>query len=126
MVFQDPTWFAPPAMELAEKLKPFLKQETIGLEWPGTLLAEPEGGEGANIYQYRLIPESGQILKSVANGLYDWVRPELPEDLCLMRPGGSPWLVSIAHEKDSYLELTSEEKELLCRAIPDLKDMLEL
>jgi hypothetical protein len=53
--------------------------------------------------------------------LYEWRQPNYPEDLCLLRQDRSPWLVSIAHENDSYLCLSSgKEKEDIIINVPEL------
>ena len=41
-----------------------------------------------------------------APGLFAWRQPQRPENLCLLRPDGSPWIVSIAAERIGYVEFT--------------------
>ena len=120
-VVQDFKW-DDSARKIRMELNPFLQRKSIESEWPGTKLGPGPGG--AVVYRYKLSPESVAILKNVAQGLYNWVQPRLPEDLCLLRPDGSPWLVTISHERDSYLELTSQEKDHLLAAIPELASMI--
>ena len=92
----------------------------MAAEWPGTVLHSGK----AMVIWYKLVPESRAVLVEVTDGLYGWLHPNLPEDLCLIRPGGDPWLVSIAHEKDSYFELSDEEYDDLVKTIPSIKDCL--
>ncbi|MCL6592265.1 MAG: hypothetical protein K6U80_20260 [Firmicutes bacterium] len=61
------------------------------------------------------------IIKTYSKKISDWKQPKLPEDLCLLRDNGTPWLISIAHENDMYLEISIEEKEALINNIPDIK-----
>jgi len=61
-----------------------------------------------------------EVLTKSASGLYDWVQPSLPEDLCLLRPDETPWLVTISHERDAYLVLDAKEHVELVREIPEL------
>jgi len=75
-------------------------------------------------HRFCLNHESVAVLKAVARGLYAWQQPGLPEDLCLLREDGSPWLVSIAAERLGYLELAPFEKLLLGRAAPGLAAVL--
>ncbi len=96
--------------------KAFLINVKEEIEWPGTKLYEGT----ATIYSYTFNKESCILLCELANRLYEWVQFNSPEDLCLRRKDGTPWLVSITFEDDAYLELTVEEKEELERAIPDL------
>jgi hypothetical protein len=82
-----------------------------------------DGAQGP-VLRYRLSRETVAILKRSARGLYAWRRPALPENLCLLRADGTPWLVSIAAERLGYLELTPFEKLLLGRAAPGLAAVL--
>ncbi len=59
-----------------------------------------------------------------APGLFAWRQPERPENLCLLRPDGSPWIVTIAAERIGYVEFTPFEKLLLGRAAPGLAAVL--
>ncbi len=44
--------------------------------------------------------------------------------MCLLRPGGEPWLVTIAHEGDAYVVVDPTELEVLRRDLPDLAAVL--
>jgi hypothetical protein len=80
-------------------------------DWPGTSLL----AGAALVNEYALEDASVSILTTTVAGLYEWVAP-LPEDLCLLRAGGAPWLVSVAHEQDAYIEATRGElRDLLSR-----------
>jgi len=102
------------------QLEPFLKQKAESSEWPGTQLL----GGTAWVLRYHFTSECAEILKRAVSGLYRWLQPDFPEDLCLLRTDGRPWLVSIAHERDGYLDLTSEEKTHLFEAFPRLKALV--
>lgn len=108
-------------IEVLESLKPFVQQEGRETKWPGTELLQ---GESATVYRITLCRDSIEILKKAVSGLYSWQQPELPEDLCLLRPDGSPWLASTTHEGDSYFELTASEKDLLLADLPELTEYL--
>jgi hypothetical protein len=82
-----------------------------------------DGAQGP-VLRYRLSRETVAILKRSARGLYAWRHPALPENLCLLRADGTPWLVSISAERLGYLELTPFEKLLLGRAAPGLAAVL--
>jgi hypothetical protein len=73
-------------------------------EWPGTQLH----GHAALLHEFRFNDRTLAVLLRIER-LYAWVQPRLPEDLCLYRPNGAPWLVSISHERDSYLDLSEPE-----------------
>jgi hypothetical protein len=106
--------------EALKELEPYLRETQTSSEWPGTILY----GEVATVYRYRFELSSAAILKRLAEGLYDWEQPKLLEDLCLLREDDNPWLVSIAHEKDSYLSLADDERTKLVVALPEIEAML--
>lgn len=94
------------AARVLECLQPSCLCSQERSEWPGTLLLY---GHTALVYQYVLNEQSLSILTQSANHLFEWVQPGLPEDLCLLRPNGEPWLVSICHESDAFLRMSDDE-----------------
>jgi hypothetical protein len=95
---------------LDERIPPLIVEELSVSEWPGTKLE----GHRARLLRGRLTSGAVEILTEMTRGLYGWIQPDLPEDLCLYRHNGAPWMVSIAHERDAYLELsTAEAPEIL-------------
>lgn len=74
----------------------------------------------ARTLRYAFTKESARVFSSLTDHLYGWMQPDLPENLCLFREDGSPWLVSVAQQKLAYLELTPFEKLLLSRMAPTL------
>ena len=86
-------------------------------EWPGTRLYS----SSATVYLIRLTSSSLKTLCRKANRLYEWEQPLLPEDLCLMRNETEPMLVCISHERDAYLLLSEEEKQVIVSALPTLR-----
>lgn len=109
------------AKTILARLEAFLKQKERSPEWPGTRLL----GRAARVFQYSLEPECATILKQAADALYGWRQPSLPEDLCLLRDDKSPWLVSIAHERDGFLRLSQDERRRLLNALPMFEALLE-
>jgi hypothetical protein len=103
------------------QLEAYLQEQTESSEWPGTTLLDGV----ARVYRYRYAPECAAILARAAEGLYSWEQPHLPEDLCLLRADGEAWLVSIAHEKDSYLFLSDDEKARILATVPYMRSMIE-
>lgn len=89
---------------LAE-LTPWIVSRERGSEWPGTELSEV----AAEIIRFRLDPVSMELLLRPVESLYAWEQPQFPEDLCLYRGDGSVVLATIAHERDAFVLLTSEE-----------------
>jgi hypothetical protein len=87
------------------------------------LLVASDSPRGS-VRRYALTRDTVAIMKRAARGLYAWRSPALPQDVSLLRPDGSPWLVSIATERLGYLELAPFEKLLLGRAAPGLAAVL--
>jgi hypothetical protein len=101
-------------------LQPFLLKKRESREWPGTILSNST----ASVFCYNFDSNCASILQNAAESLFSWLQPDLPEDLCLLKANEEPWLVSISHEKDSFLNLTYEEKERLLKALPSFRSIL--
>ena len=97
------------ALETLSDLKPHLRSEESRSSWPGTTLL----GDTAVVRVYGFSEAVASILQTRASGLFGWKQPDLPEDLCLMRSEATPWLVSIAHESDAYVDVTEAERDEL-------------
>jgi hypothetical protein len=91
-------------------------------EWPGTRLL---GTKAAMLIEYRCTRSVARVLTSLATGLYDWLAPDLPEDLGFVRTDGSVWLASTSHERCAFLELSSEEASRLTQREPNLVRILQ-
>ena len=99
---------------LLDKLEPHLIDLTRQSQWPGTLLVD----HTASVYRFRFNFASAQILKDETDRLYNWVGPELPEDPCILRKDGTPWLTTITHEGYAGFDLDPAEYEDLKRDAP--------
>lgn len=108
--------------EVLKQLLPFFIKKLQLQSWPGTTLLKGS----AWVYFYKLTPHSAKVLLNSVNSLFDWSQPQLPEDLSLMREDGSPWLVSISHERDSYLYLSEDEFEKLLFDVPLLRELVNI
>ena len=104
------------ATTILKMLEQHQSERTQASEWPGTRLLQGS----ATVYRYHLTDGCAETLKRATHHLYGWLHPNLPEDLCFIRDDGSPWLVSIAHERDSYLQLSAAEVENLKIKLPEL------
>lgn len=76
-----------------------INKQTVN-EWPGTKLLLDD----ANLFKYQLNEETIRILGKQSDNIFEWVLPNLPEDLILYK-NKNPVFISITHEKDLYLEL---------------------
>ena len=107
-----------PGQRLMRELHPYLLSEDRKTQWPGTMLLSDDS---ALVSRFSLSPQTSAILGGAVEGLFDWIGPTLPEDLCILRADGSPWLVAIAHERDAYLELRDGERVTLAEDVPSLR-----
>ena len=109
------------ARECLRLLEPELLSEETADQWPGTKLY----ADRARVITYRLGPPLLKVVERFSDGLYDWIVPDLPEDLGFRRADRSVWLASIAHEGDAWLELDTSEFERLTAACPEITATLE-
>jgi hypothetical protein len=113
---------APQGKEVLDQLAIFLRQQEESSEWPGTNLLDST----ALVLRYEFGLECAQVLKRFAGSLYNWQQPDFPEDLCLLRDDGEPWLVSIAHEKDGFLYLSQDEVRNLFNTLPAIESLVNV
>jgi hypothetical protein len=110
--------------DFLREMKDNLIQVSNAKSWPGTVLHG--SGPGVKLYRFKYNSSSAKILATTANTLFEWVQPHLPEDLCLIRIDGSPFLTTIAHERDAYLKLKEEERQFMDRSYPNISIILRL
>ncbi|MGH2772796.1 MAG: hypothetical protein ACRDIU_06635 [Actinomycetota bacterium] len=120
LVVRDRLGLSELGAHLTKELEPFLLERSTSSSWPGTTLLKGS----ASVSTYRLDPTVVERLSAATTGLYGWQQPELPEDLCLLRRDGDPWLVTIAHEGDGFVVLEPTELEELLRDLPDFAAVL--
>lgn len=100
------------------ELSPWICVTAARAEWPGTRLVD----NLADVVVFELCTESLTILFRHSCGLYSWIQPELPEDLCILRHDSSPILATISHERDGWLSLLPSELEQLRVAVPSFEE----
>ncbi|MBI4259282.1 MAG: hypothetical protein HY658_01830 [Actinobacteria bacterium] len=110
------------ATELLDALKPLLISERRESSWPGTVLLEGT----ARVFLFKLSSDAVMKLASAAGGLFEWEQPGLPEDLILLRGDSRPFLVTISHERDGYLDLHPSEATDLTEQAPGVALILSL
>jgi hypothetical protein len=110
------------AEAVIDQLKPYEISRQEVSEWPGTRLMY---GARALRFEYIVSHELITTLATVANGIYDWVLPNLPEDLGFLRSDHSTWFATIAHERDAYFELTAAEMDQIITRIPALGGLIK-
>src|SRR5437016_3150195 len=92
-------------------------------EWPGTV--QGGGNKGSlqgypRLHKFSLNQDTLHLLTIYASGLYDWLHPRLPEDLCFFDRNERAWMTTISHERDAYLTLTRSELKNLLALVPGL------
>src|ERR1035437_6789504 len=98
-------------------------RELVESLWPH-LAAAPVAGPGGQLVRFRLVSESAALLTAAADRLFAWRRPQLPDNLCLFRSDGSPWMVTIAAEGLGYIEMTALERVRLAHTAPQVASVL--
>jgi hypothetical protein len=120
LVIRDGIGLSSDAGAIIESLKPWLLEQRQTSEWSGTKLHN----RTAALFRYELCPDTLLLLSHSVGGLYEWVQPQRPEDLALLLPDGTPWLTSIAHERDAYLTMTTDQAAVLFSECVDLSRLL--
>src|SRR5262245_39445509 len=90
-------------------------------QWLGTILLADE----AILYWSRVSDGLCSRVSQMKQGLFEWIHPGAPEDLCFCRDNSEPILVTTSQENDSYLLLTEAEIALLQKDYPMLWEVLE-
>lgn len=89
--------------EILELFKPYVLQTYQTKEWASTITKGPE----ATVYVIDSNIETCHLLQQVANSLYDWVAPQLPEDLTFIK-NNFEWFTSTTHEEFGGFSIRSE------------------
>lgn len=82
------------------ELDSFLVEVKQQQSWPGTELLKG----CAEVYYYHLNSESKQLLKNYFEGLYLFEKSSAFQDLCFLKQGRKPWLITISHEQFAYIK----------------------
>lgn len=115
LVWREGVAFGPGAQAVTDELRPELLHEQRTNAWPGTQLL---GGLGI-VRFYRMSAISSSTLAS-AGSLYAWLAPDRPEDLAFYVEVDRPWLGSIAHERDAFLDPDVVDLDDLVEQVPGL------
>jgi len=80
---------------------------------PSRMYCHTEYSRG-NLYIFECNEVTKSVLKNRVNGLFEWLHPELPEDLSFIDENEFAWLATISHEKMAWFtELGDSEREFL-------------
>lgn len=91
-------------VQVMARLEPMLLSREETSEYPAGRLAW-----GSVIaYTYRVTSDAVEVLRSATECLFDWVQPDLPNDLCFLRVGRH-WMTTMASDREVVLTLDDGE-----------------
>lgn len=94
--------------KVIEQFQPFIFEQYKTNEWASTKTFGP----AATVYKIEVCPQTCQLLKKLANSLYDWLAPDLPEDLTFIK-NNFVWFFSCSHEEFAHFQVRSSYYEKL-------------
>jgi len=102
-----------------KKLQSSFKGMKEQSEWASTILGD---NQTVKVYYYYTDENAKNVLKKLADSLYNWIQPHLPEDLSFFK-NGKACLITSSHETESFIDTHYEIKKVL--SIPGLKAHIE-
>lgn len=102
--------------EIIAQYKPYFLEIYKTKKWAGTETTGPE----ATVYVVEINKETYKMLISHANSLFEWVAPELPEDLTFIK-NEFEWFFSTTHEEFAAFSIRSEYYKNIMMSIEGLK-----
>jgi hypothetical protein len=121
VVIRSTMQFNVEGQEILKILAGYLYKEKQTDEWTGTKIINQK----ARVLEFHYVPEVVEILQMTVSGLYQWLQPKFPEDLCLLRGDETPWLVTISHENDGYFILSEQEQNHFFSTLPQFRLLVE-
>lgn len=82
---------------------PYTKQTYKTKKWANTITKGP----AATVYVIEANQDTCMLLQEAANTLYDWVAPNLPEDLTFIK-NDFPWFTCTTHEESGGFTIRSD------------------
>jgi|SRR5690625_692008 len=101
---------------IVQQFTPYLLRKYRTKEWDATITDGPK----ATVYEIAINDRTYQLLQSLANSLYDWVSPNLPEDLTFIK-NNFTWFYSCTHEEYATFSIRSKYYEQLMLGIDHLQ-----
>lgn len=100
---------------ILQLFQPYLIDTYRTKQWAGTRTKGP----AAAVYVMQANKHTRKLLQELADSLYSWIAPELPEDLTFFK-GNREWFSCTTHEKYGGFSLHSLEEQRAVLAIPGL------
>lgn len=102
--------------EAIAAFKPFFIKRYQAKEWANTMTKGPP----VTVYVIEINDQTRKLLQGMANTLYDWVAPNLPEDLTFLK-NDFAWFTSTAHEEFSGFSIRSDYYRELIEKVSGLE-----
>jgi hypothetical protein len=99
------------------RLRPFLRGESFESAWPSGWTV---GSTKVLVLRYAFSLDFVTAAMACNDSLFAWRNPWSLEDLSLLRPGGTPWLVTNSYEHRATLALEPSEIESLATQVPEV------
>lgn len=107
-------------MKIIKNFEPYIVETYKTKKWANTMT----DGPSATVYVIDVNPETCLLLQQLANSLYDWVSPKLPEDLTFIK-NNHPWFTSTAHEEFAIFSIRSDYYRNIMKKIDGLTIQME-
>lgn len=98
------------------KFEPYIIETYETKNWANTITKGP----AATVYVIEVNQDTQKLLQQLAKKLYDWVAPNLPEDLTFMK-NNFAWFSCTTHEKFGGFSIRTEYYRNIVEQIPGLK-----
>lgn len=102
--------------KVLDQFQPYVIETYKTKKWANTVTK----GKAATVYVIEANIHSCQLLQELANSLYDWVAPNLPEDITFIK-NDFVWFTCTTHEQFGGFMIRSEYYRNLIRQIEGLK-----
>lgn len=102
--------------KVLNKFKPHVIETYKTKEWANTITKGPV----ATVYVIEVNQDTCKLLQQSARTLYDWVAPDLPEDLTFMK-NNFAWFTCTTHEEFGEFSIRSDYYRKLLDQIAGLK-----
>lgn len=102
--------------EILAKFEPYIMETYQTKKWANTKTKGP----AATVYVMEVNRRSCKLLQQSAKTLYDWVAPNLPEDLTFIK-NNFAWFSSTTHEEFGGFSIRSDYYRKLLKKVPGLK-----
>lgn len=102
--------------KLLDQYKPYVITTYKTKKWAGTITKGP----AATVHVMKANQDTCRLLQQSATSLYDWIAPDLPEDVTFMK-NDFAWFSCTTHEKAGGFSIRSEHDRKVLEQIQGLK-----